>query len=90
MTVTPVNALSWQAGGEYYRNELSDGNYKGLFLLDTKLTWRISRRLELVASLTNLLNRRAYSYNTYGTLSSLESTRYLRGCECVLTLYLKK
>lgn len=90
MNVTPMNTLSWQTGGEYYRNELTDGNYKGLFLLDTKLTWRINRRLELVASLSNILNRKTYSYTTYGTLSSLESTRYLRGRECMFTLYLKK
>lgn len=90
MTITPMKPLSWQAGGEYYRNELSDGSYKEIFLLDTRLTWHISRRFELSASLNNILNRKTYSYTTYGTLSSLESTRYLRGRECMITLYLKK
>lgn len=90
MTITPIKPLSWQTGGEYYRNELADGSYKGLFLLDTKLTWHISSHFELAASLNNILNRKTYSYTTYGTLSSLESTRYLRGRECMITLYLKK
>lgn len=88
--LTPIEALSWETGGEHYRNELTEDLYKDLLLLDTKLTWRINRRVELVASLTNILNCKTYSYTTYGTLSSLESTRYLRGRECMLTLYLKK
>lgn len=90
VVLTPIESLSWETGGEYYRNELTEDYYKGLFLLDTKLTWRMSRRIEFRVSMTNILNRKTYSYTTYGTLSSLESTRFLRGRECMLTLYLKK
>lgn len=90
ITVTPIKSLSWETGGEYYRNELAAGYYKNLLLLDTKVSWHIGRRMEWVASLTNILNRKIYAYTTYGTLSSFESTRYLRGRECMLTLHLKK
>ena len=65
-------------------------NYKNLFLLDTKLTWQISKRMELVASVNNLFNRQEYTYTTYNNLSSIESTRYLRGREFLFTIYLKK
>ncbi|MBQ4589668.1 MAG: TonB-dependent receptor, partial [Bacteroidaceae bacterium] len=57
---------------------------------DTKLTWQISKRMELMASVNNLFNRKEYTYTTYNNLSSIESTRYLRGREFMFTIYLKK
>ena len=90
MNISPIDVLSWETEGEYYRNEVAEGNYKNLFLLDTKLTWQISKRMELVASVNNLFNRQEYTYTTYHNLSSIESTRYLRGREFLFTIYLKK
>ena len=90
MNISPIDVLSWETEGEYYRNEVAEGNYKNLFLLDTKLTWQISKRMELVASVNNLFNRQEYTYTTYNNLSSIESTRYLRGREFLFTIYLKK
>lgn len=90
LNISPIDALSWEMEGEYYRNEVAENNYKNLFLLDTKVTWQISQCIELVASLTNLFNRKEYTYTAYNTLSSIESTRYLRGREFMFTIYLKK
>ena len=90
MNISPIDVLSWETEGEYYRNEVAEGNYKNLFLLDTKLTWQISKRMELMASVNNLFNRKEYTYTTYNNLSSIESTRYLRGREFMFTIYLKK
>ena len=90
LNISPIDVLSWETEGEYYRNEVAEGNYKNLFLLDTKLTWQISKRMELVASVNNLFNRQEYTYTTYNNLSSIESTRYLRGREFMFTIYLKK
>ena len=90
LNISPIDVLSWETEGEYYRNEVAEGNYKNLFLLDTKLTWQISKRMELVASVNNLFNRKEYTYTTYNNLSSIESTRYLRGREFMFTIYLKK
>ncbi|MBQ8520426.1 MAG: TonB-dependent receptor [Bacteroides sp.] len=90
MTVTPFHSLSWQTEGEYYRNEVAENNNKDMFLIDTKITWQVGKRIELMASVTNLLNRKEYVYTTYNTLSSIESTRYLRGREFMFTIYLKK
>ena len=90
LNISPIDVLSWETEGEYYRNEVAEGNYKNLFLLDTKLTWQISKRMELVASVNNLFNRQEYTYTTYNNLSSIESTRYLRGREFMFTVYLKK
>ena len=90
LNISPIDVLSWETEGEYYRNEVAESNYKNLFLLDTKLTWQISKRIELVASVNNLFNRQEYTYTTYNNLSSIESTRYLRGREFLFTIYLKK
>ena len=90
LNISPIDVLSWETEGEYYRNEVAESNYKNLFLLDTKLTWQISKRMELMASVNNLFNRKEYTYTTYNNLSSNESTRYLRGREFLFTIYLKK
>lgn len=90
LNISPIDVLSWETEGEYYRNEVAEGNYKNLFLLDTKLTWQISKRMELMASVNNLFNRKEYTYTTYNNLSSIESTRHLRGREFMFTIYLKK
>ena len=90
LNISPIDVLSWETEGEYYQNEVAEGNYKNLFLLDTKLTWQISKRMELMASVNNLFNRKEYTYTTYNNLSSIESTRYLRGREFMFTIYLKK
>lgn len=90
MNISPIDALSWETEGEYYRNEIAESNYKNLLQLNTKLTWKISKRIELMASANNLFNRKQYTYTAYNNLSSIESTRYLRGREFMLTVYLKK
>lgn len=90
VTITPIEAVSLQLEGEYYRDELTEENYKRMFMLDSKFSWHISKHLELVASVTNILNRKTYSYVTHGAISSFESTRHLRGREFMFTLYLKK
>ena len=59
-------------------------------MLDTKLTFNISKRLEISASVTNLLNKKSYSYTTYGTLSQFERSSQLRGREFLISIYLKK
>ena len=90
INICPTNVLSWETEGEYYRNEVAENNYKNLFLLDTKLTLQVSKRMELAASVNNLFNRQEYTYTTYNNLSSIESVRYLRGREFLFTIYLKK
>ncbi len=90
ITLTPCSLLTWTTGGEFYRNQIESGRYKEMLMLDTKLTFNISKRLEISASVTNLLNRRSYSYTTYGTLSQVERSSQLRGREFLISIYLKK
>lgn len=90
ITLTPCRLITWTIGGEYYRNQLEDGRYKGMPMLDTKLTFNISKRIELTASLSNILNRKEYSYTSFGTVSQTERSSRLRGREFMLSIYLKK
>ena len=87
---TPGNKFSWSASGEFYRNELEPHEYKNLFMLDTKVAYNISRRVEISATLSNILNRKEYYYKSYGTLSEVERSSSLRGREFMISIYLKK
>ncbi len=86
----PHDKWQWRIGGDYYRNEITQGNYKDVTMLDTRLTFTPGKRIELMLDLNNILNRRTYNYTTYSELSSFESQRQLRGRELLLTLSVKK
>lgn len=90
VTLTPCSLITWTAGGEFYRNQIETGRYKEMLMLDTKLTFNISKRIEISASVTNLLNKKSYTYTTYGTLSQYERSSQLRGREFLISIYLKK
>lgn len=90
VTITPFRKLEWTFEGEHYSNELSEDNYKNIILLDTKISFHLSKRIELSAVLSNILNKKTYSYITYSQLSSFESLRRIRGRELLLTVTLRK
>lgn len=90
VNIMPRSKWEWRIMGEHYRNELTAGTYKNVFLLDTKLLYKLSKRIELSASLNNLLNQRSYNYTIYSQLSSFESKRWLRGRELLFTISLRK
>lgn len=92
LSLTFVPATKWQlsVGGEHYRNELAQGDYKSVLMLDFKAVYRLSKRVEFGASLTNILNRDTYNYISYSSLSSFESRRQLRGRQLLLSITLRK
>lgn len=92
LDLTFIPHRQWQltVGGEHYRNEITDKTYKNIVMLDAKVTYQPSKKIELGASLTNVLNKRTYSYTTYSDLSSFESQRQLRGRQLLLSLTLRK
>lgn len=92
LNLTFIPHRKWQltVGGEHYRNELTEHNYKNVLMLDSKVTFRLSKRIELTASITNILNTRSYNYITYSQLSSFESQRQLRGRQLLLSITLRK
>lgn len=90
ITLTPCRLITWTAGGEFYCNQIETDRYKEMLMLDTKLTFNVSKSIEISASATNLLNKKSYSYTTYGTLSQYERSSQLRGREFLISIYLKK
>lgn len=80
----------WQVSGEHYRNELTEGSFKTVVMLDTKLTLKATKRIEVSASLTNILNKKQYNYITYSNLSSFESQRQLRGRQLLFSINIRK
>ncbi len=90
INIMPHSKWEWRIMGEHYRNELTERTYKNVFLLDTKLNYKLNKRIELSAMLNNIFNQRTYNYTTYSQLSSFESQRWLRGRELLLTISLRK
>jgi hypothetical protein len=90
INIMPHSKWEWRIIGEHYRNELTSGTYKNALLLDTKLVYKLSKRIELSATLNNILDKRSYNYTTYSQLSSFESQRWLRGRELLFTISLRK
>lgn len=90
LNIMPHKKWEWHIGGEHYRNELTSDQFKNVFLLDTKLIYKLNKRLELSASLSNIFNQRTYNYTTYNQLTSFESQRWLRGRELLISISLRK
>ncbi len=90
INLSPHPKWEWSIAGEHYCNELPAGIYKNILLIDTKLSFKLSRRLRLSANLNNILNRRTYNYTTYSQLSSFESQRWIRGRELLISITLQK
>lgn len=90
LTIIPFRKWEWTIEGEHYRNELTENSYKNMVLLDTKISFRPSKRIEVSANLSNIINKKTYSYISYSQLSSFESLRYIRGRELLLTITLRK
>ncbi|MCM1254917.1 MAG: carboxypeptidase-like regulatory domain-containing protein [Duncaniella sp.] len=90
INIMPHSKWEWRIMGEHYRNELTERTYKNVFLLDTKLVYKLSKRIELSAMLNNIFNQSTYNYTTYSQLSSFESQRWLRGRELLFTISLRK
>ena len=88
--IMPHKKWEWHICGEHYRNELTSDQFKNVFLLDTKLIYKLKKRLELSATLSNIFNQRTYNYTTYNQLTSFESQRWLRGRELLISISLRK
>lgn len=90
LNIMPHRKWEWHISGEHYRNELTADQFKNVFLLDTKVIYKLTKRLELSASLSNIFNQRTYNYTTYNQLTSFESQRWLRGRELLISISLRK
>lgn len=88
--LSPLRSLSLEVKGEYYNNQLTPQLRKDILLMDLTMTYKISKRVELEASLSNLFNKQSYAYTSFSTLSSIEHTKQIRGREVLFTIILSK
>lgn len=86
----PHSKWELRVSGEHYRNEIEENRFKNIVMLDTKIIFKPTKRIELGASLTNILDRRQYSYTTYSELSSYERQCSLRGRQLLFSITLRK
>lgn len=90
INLMPHSKWECHIGGEHYSNEIVPDRFKTVLLLDAKAVYKLNKRIELSATLTNLLDKRSYGYTTYNQLSSYESLRSLRGRELIISISVKK
>lgn len=85
----PVKNLFFTLSGEYYRNEITENNYKDTWMLDAKLTYGW-KDFEIYVQTTNLLNKKEYGYNIHSELTSVQCMQRIRGREFLIGFCWKK
>lgn len=92
LTLTASLGKRWeiQGAGEYYNNEIAKKQFKSMVLADGKVSYQLTRQLELSATVSNLFNKKSYAYTIHSDLSSVSYTRMIRGREFFISIYLKK
>lgn len=90
LVFTPCKLITWTTALDYYHNQIDSDSYKDMPMLDSKLSFNVSERIEISASVNNIMNKQQYSYTSYGTMSILERSSSLRGREFLVSFYLKK
>lgn len=84
--IIPSKKWEWHLSGELYRNETAENIFKNVMMLDTRLIYKPSKKIEFQARLANILDRRTYSYTGYGTLCSFKNSWPLRGRELLFSI----
>lgn len=85
-TVSPGGNVTVTAGAEHFMTRFTSGGRSGIMLLDLTATWAASRRVRLSLAGQNLLDRRDYSYMSYGIMSRSEYHVRLRGRNLLATV----
>ncbi|WP_211638908.1 carboxypeptidase-like regulatory domain-containing protein [Porphyromonas levii] len=89
LVYTPIDPLSIELKGEYYHNEITKDVDKKITMMDANITWRVNKKIDLIASITNILNNNEYVYTSYGLLNSYSVNHQIRGREALFTLRIK-
>lgn len=87
--MSPCDPWQFTVGAEHYLTRFPEGGTAGIVLLDASAVWIANRRTRLSLTASNLLNRKAYRYVTYGTLSRSEHAFRLRGRNVLVTVQVR-
>lgn len=72
LTMLPNDNIQLTIGADHYFTQFSTGNHANMVLVDASAQWEINSRWRVDFVATNLLNRRNYSYSSFGTLSQTD------------------
>ncbi|MDE6576982.1 MAG: TonB-dependent receptor [Muribaculaceae bacterium] len=89
LTVSPLKWLLWHTTLDHYRMQTA-GGYINMPMLDSRLTFRIGKRIDLTAGVSNIFNKKDFSYSSYGVVAQYERHSMLRGRELLISVDLKK
>lgn len=85
-TFMPHDRVQLTLGGEHFMTRFPEGNTKHLLLFDASAVWHANSKIRLSLTANNLLNKRQYSYITYGTLSRSEHTFQIRSRDIIIAM----
>ena len=89
LTLTPFTRLVWHSSLDHYRIQTA-GGFVNMAMLDSRITFHLSKRIDITAGVSNILDKKDFSYTSYGTASEMETHSMLRGREFLISLMLKK
>ena len=85
----PVKGWQFSVGGEHYLTRFSSSRSSHLILVDASALWEPTKNLRLGIEATNLLNRKAYRYASYGLLSETDYMYRIRGRNVMLSMQVR-
>lgn len=85
ISVLPVESLTLTVSAEHYANFFSSLATKHTFFSDIRCSYRY-RKIDIVGSITNILNHHYYSNTTYSDLSSSYNQYSLRGRNLLMSV----
>ncbi len=84
---SPFSKISFQANGEFYRNEIANDEFKNIFFVDAAVVYRINKKYEISLDANNLLNNRIYDYTITSNLSTFINQQQIRRRELFIHLF---
>ena len=89
--LNPTSKLNFSLFGEHYHADGSGMKSQNLFLADAKAEYQITKSLQAIVYVTNLLNQRDYTYTGISSddLTSTHLSYKLRGRNVLASLYYK-
>lgn len=74
----PTQQVDIKLKGEHYYNELNAKQSKTLFMADASFTYRISPSFEIGGIISNILDKKVYSYTLYDQLTNYDYRYMIR------------
>lgn len=78
VTLLPNDEVHFTIGAEHFLTRFPEGNSANLVLIDASAVWKVSDKVRLSLTATNLPGKSRYEYVTYGTLSRSEHVFSIR------------